>query len=46
MIAPHRMKNGMASSEKELMPPDTLSITASSGMSIHNAARMAASPSA
>ncbi len=46
MIAPHRMKNGIASSEKPLMPPETLSITASSGMSIHKAARMAASPSA
>ena len=46
MMAPARMKNGMASSEKPLMPPETLSITASSGRSIQSAARMAASPSA
>ncbi len=46
MIAPARMKNGMASSENPLMPPETLSITASSGTPIHKAARMAASPSA
>ena len=46
MMAPARMKNGMASSEKPLMPPDTLSMTASSGRPIHSAATMAASPSA
>ena len=46
MMAPARMKNGIASSEKPLMPPDTFSMTASSGMPIHSAARIAASPSA
>ena len=46
MIAPARMKNGIASSEKPLMPPETLSMTASSGMPVHSAARIAASPSA
>src|SRR5712691_3272553 len=38
MMAPARMKNGMASSENPLMPPETLSITASSGMSTQRAA--------
>ena len=46
MIAPARMKNGIASSEKPLIPPETLSITASSGMPVQSAARIAASPSA
>ena len=46
MMAPHRIKNGIASSEKLLMPPETLSITASSGMPVHSAPRMAARPSA
>ena len=46
MMAPARMKKGIASNEKPLMPPDTLSMTASSGMPVHSAARMAASPSA
>ncbi len=44
MIAPARMKNGIASSEKPLMPPDTLSITASSGMSVHSAAEDGGEP--
>ena len=46
MIAPARMKNGIASSEKPLIPPETFSMTASSGMPIQSAARIAASPSA
>ncbi len=46
MIAPARMKNGIARSEKPLMPPDTLSMIASSGMSTVSAARIAARPSA
>src|SRR5712671_7544970 len=46
MIAPQRMKNGIASSENPLMPPDTFSITASSGMPVQSAPRMAARPSA
>ena len=46
MIAPVRMKNGIAKSEKPLMPPAILSITASSGIPAESAARMAARPSA
>ena len=46
MMAPARMKNGIASSEKSSMPSEILSITASSGMSIQSAARIAARPSA
>ena len=46
MMAPARMKKGMASSEKPLMPPETFSITASSGMPTHRAARIEAIPSA
>jgi len=34
MMAPVRMKNGIASSENPLMPPATLSMTASSGMPV------------
>ena len=34
MMAPVKMKKGMASREKLLMPPATLSITASSGMPV------------
>ncbi|MGC4005485.1 MAG: hypothetical protein QM811_21155 [Pirellulales bacterium] len=34
MMAPASTKNGIASSEKPLMPPATLSMTASSGMSM------------
>jgi hypothetical protein len=34
MIAPVKMKNGIANSENPLMPPATLSITASSGMPV------------
>ena len=46
IMAPAKTKNGMASRENPLMPPETFSMTASSGMSIVNAARMAAKPSA
>ena len=46
MMPPARMKNGIASSAKSSVPSETLSITASSGMSIQSAASTAASPSA
>ena len=46
MIAPASMKNGIANSEKPLMPPETFSMTASSGMPTHRAVMMEASPRA
>ena len=46
MMPPARMKNGIASSAKSSMPSEVLSITASSGRSIHSAAKIAARPSA
>jgi hypothetical protein len=46
MMPPARMKKGIASSAKSSVPSETLSITASSGMSSHSAARMAPSPRA
>ena len=46
MIAPARMKNGIASSGKSSMPSEVFSAIASSGISIHNAAKIAARPSA
>ena len=44
MIAPARMKNGIASSEKLSMPSEVFSMTASSGRSIHMAAKIEARP--
>jgi hypothetical protein len=46
MMAPARMKNGIASSGKSSMPSDVLIMMASSGRSIHSAVKMAARPSA
>ena len=46
MMPPARMKNGIARSAKSSVPSETFSITASSGMSTHKAARMAPSPRA
>ena len=46
MMAPARMKKGIASSGKSSMPSDVLIMMASRGMPIHTAARMAARPSA
>ncbi len=45
MIAPARTKNGIVSIATLLTPSEILSITASSGMPIHKAPAMAASPS-
>ncbi len=46
MIPPASTKNGIASSAKSSVPSEILSITASSGMSTHSAARIAPRPSA
>jgi len=46
MIAPASTKNGIVSIANLLTPLDTCSITASSGMPIHQAPASAASPSA
>ena len=46
MMPPASTKNGIASSTKSSVPSEILSITASSGMSIQNAAISAARPSA
>ena len=46
MMAPARTKNGIVSIANLLMPSETFSITASSGMPIQSAPRMQAMPSA
>jgi hypothetical protein len=46
MMAPARMKNGIASSEKPDMPAEVCSMMASSGRSIQSAAKIAEIPSA
>ena len=46
MMPPASTKNGMASSAKSSVPSEILSITASSGMSTHNAATSDDRPSA
>ena len=46
MMAPARMKKGIASSGKSSMPSDVFSAIASSGIPIQSAAKMAARPSA
>ena len=46
MIAPASTKNGIASSAKSSVPSEILSITASSGMSVHSAPTIAPRPSA
>ena len=45
MMPPASTKNGIASSAKSSVPSEIFSITASSGMSVHSAAAIAAKPS-
>ncbi len=45
MMPPASTKKGIASSAKSSVPSDILSMMASSGMSVHTAATIAASPS-
>jgi hypothetical protein len=46
MMPPASTKKGIASSAKSSVPSEILSITASSGMSIHSAPAIAERPSA